>query len=339
MWSDDTLSTALAAKLALDGVVDAATLNMATAWGAAWDRLTLEFRDAIDAILTANDGVWPSRTKILRARRAQEALTAAADAISKLSATADAIITRYLAVLMTQAGHWEQAIIGTQLPPGYPVVKFPTVALNKIVERTTRTVHKLTKPLSRESVAWMKVELVKGVAVGDHNRAVATSILSRVGTAFNGGLTRARVIARTEMIDAYRAAEREIRSANPDVVQGWVWISALDRRTCPACVGMHGSIHPADEPGPLGHQCCRCTAAPKTATWRDLGIDLDEPPELRVETGPEWFEQQPVTVQKSILGKGRYDAWAAGDIDWSDMVVRRSNDGWRDSYVTAPLAA
>lgn len=42
----------------------------------------------------------------------------------------------------------------------------------------------------------------------------------------------------------------------------WVWVSKLDAEACRACVGLHGSRHPASESFSRGHPRCRCLALP-----------------------------------------------------------------------------
>lgn len=84
---------------------------------------------------------------------------------------------------------------------------------------------------------------VSSIAAG-YNPRVTARLLRQ---AFGVGLRRALTIARTETIRAYTEATHRNYLANRDVVEAWVWCSALDSRTCPACWAMHGSIHPLDE--------------------------------------------------------------------------------------------
>jgi hypothetical protein len=98
---------------------------------------------------------------------------------------------------------------------------------------------------------------------------------------FNGGLSRALTIARTETISAHREAAAVSHQENADTLAGWRWLCALSDRSCPACLAKNGELHPVSEPGPQGHANCRCSRVPVTKSWRDLGIDLDEPAEQR----------------------------------------------------------
>lgn len=211
-------------------------------------------------------------------------------------------------------------------------------ALDAIVKRTGEQITALHRPLSDDATARVKAHLVRSVAAGENPRATARRITRGIEAEFNGARNRALVIARTELLDAHRAASRETRSANTAVLAGWTWCATLDRRTCPACLAMHGTRHPAGEAGPLGHQQCRCTALPLTRSWRDLGFDLDEPDDVLPDARA-WFDAQPPAVQDHIVGRRVAAALRSGDVEWSALATRRSTSGWRDSYTTTPTSA
>ena len=107
---------------------------------------------------------------------------------------------------------------------------------------------------------------------------------------------------------------------------------------CPACLSMHGQVFPSDQFGPEGHPNCRCTSIPATLSWRDLGIDIDEPEPERTDAEA-WFWDQPETAQVSIMGRERLNRLQSGDLAWADLAQRRENPDWRASYQVRPLAA
>ena len=158
-------------------------------------------------------------------------------------------------------------------------------------------------------------------------------MVADVQDAFDGGLARAQVIARTETIDAYRAGAKAHHEANSDVLQGWVWLAKLSERTCPSCVVMHGTEHDLNEPGPLDHQQGRCSRMPLVKPELVPGT-----PTPKVESGPEWLARQPEGVQRSVLGPRRYEAWKAGDYPASRWAVRRESAAWRPSYGPGPIS-
>jgi hypothetical protein len=104
---------------------------------------------------------------------------------------------------------------------------------------------------------------------------------------------------------------------------------------------MHGTLFPLEQPGPEGHQNCRCARVPKTKSWADLGFEGMDEPESLMPDAATVFDTLPTGTQRDILGPRRYNAWQAGDYPIDSWATKRSNDGWRDSWVpsAAPAAA
>ncbi|MCW5953668.1 MAG: minor capsid protein, partial [Propionibacteriaceae bacterium] len=174
-------------------------------------------------------------------------------------------------------------------------------------------------------------------ALGTNPKTVARHMLKRAKHGFEGGLRRAKTIARTEMMGATLAAALAWRQANADVLIGWRWTCEFSSRTCPSCLAMHGQLFSLDEFGPDDHQNGRCTATPVSKSWADLGIDLDEPADMFPDARA-WFDAQDEATQVEIMGRTRLDALRSGRIGWDDIPVRRPNPDWRDSVVPAPVA-
>lgn len=121
---------------------------------------------------------------------------------------------------------------------------------------------------------------------------------------------------RTIQLYSYRGASVQSYRENPDVVSSWMWWASLDDRTCGVCVSEHGQIHPLDEEL-NSHHNCRCTPIP-VITGTSWAQD--------VTTGRDWLEDQPESVQRSILGAGKFDLYQSGNLDWDRFVVEREND-------------
>lgn len=209
-------------------------------------------------------------------------------------------------------------------------------ALEAIVARSTQDITAASYRLGSVGQEAMRRELVRAVAIGDNPRTAAARMVANAQGAFNGGLNRALTIARTEMIDAHRAASAEAQIANDRTLAGWQWIAQLDHRTCPSCWGQHGSRHSVEEPGPLDHQQGRCARLPVTRTWRELGFDIDEPPSV-VPDARTVFNALPRDEQLAIMGTARLDALDAGTITFADLSQRRVTVGWRDSFAPTPV--
>jgi hypothetical protein len=123
-------------------------------------------------------------------------------------------------------------LLGPAIIAGIVAGRFEPSALAAIIARASGQIHADTIPLSDDAVAAMRAALIEGIIVGDNPIPVARDMVARVEGAFNGGLTRALTISRTEMLDAYRAASAYIHRANADLVTAWQWYARLDSRTC-----------------------------------------------------------------------------------------------------------
>ncbi|MFC0629530.1 phage minor head protein, partial [Kribbella deserti] len=287
------------------------------------------------------EGGLLSRSAILRSTRLRLALIEVSGRLAAVADQAGVTVSGDLDGIVQAAVDAQENIAKAQLPKAEldAITSWARVdarQIDAIVRRTTERITSALWPLSAEADAAMRRELVRGLMAGSGPRQTAARIVQRAEGQFNGGLARALTIVRTETLDAHRAAAAAAHKANSDVLAGWIWLTSLSGKPCPACLGMSGTVHPLTEPGPQGHQNCRCTRMPKTKTWRELGIDLPEEPD-QVPSAANWFNKQPVKRQKDILGPARYAAWKRGDYPMDQWAVKRANADWRPSYVTSPL--
>jgi hypothetical protein len=260
----DTLRLVAEVRSRTGDLADGVTRRLIAAWARAHEEITAELVAAVDDLVVAGGGQWPTPAQIARSARATRALAIASEALERLAdlARAEASVAAAQAAQATASA--QAGIIASQLPEqagdlATLTARFQRVsasALAEIVARTTMQITSLTRPLSAQATEAMRRELVRGIAVGDNPRVAARRMVERTLGVFDGGLTRALTIARTEILDAYRNAAAAGQIANADVLIGWVWLAELGARTCPACWAMHGSVHPVDELGPLGHPNC-----------------------------------------------------------------------------------
>jgi len=189
--------------------------------------------------------------------------------------------------------------------------------------------------LTPESALWNRIDampewtasqvsdhILDGVALGRNPKVIAEGIVNALG----GSLTDAMRMARTAQLYAYREASRATYIANADIVEGWIWHSALDDRTCPSCIAMHGKKFPLSEKL-NDHYNGRCAAIPVTF----LNPDPD------IEKGTDWFDKQDEETQKKILGPGRYEAWKEGKFQLSDIPTEREDSVYGMMRVAKPL--
>lgn len=321
---------------ALDGL----EADLVRAWSDAWDTLEPEFTAALLEVLTEKRRLGRvSVARIARARRLAQTLKQAHDAVADLLTTAGQQVNTALPETVAAALAAHEAMAAAQTPTG-PAARpvFDRVdpgQVDAIVRRTAQQITAAHLRLPDDVEASLRRALVRGITVGENPRPVAARLIRDARAAFTGGLPRATMIARTEMLDATRAAAQAWDTTNQDVLAGWTWLCALDKRSCAACVRMHGTEHPVTEPGPEGHQNCRCTRAPLVKAARIPGVPEDTRP--TVQTGPDWWAQQDTGTQDAVLGRTRADLLRSGKVTWDDLVTRRTTTGWRDSLAPTPI--
>lgn len=341
-FTSRTAGLAKAAIAAAGSIIDGAVRALVAVWAKAWKALAGLFLTAVEALLSQSTDGAPSRSQIDNDPGVRRAMDRARHALDQLADLAASEITTAAQTAVTQAAASQAEVITSQLPgevrefPRLDRGRFHDEAMLAIGRRSAQRITKLTQPLSVDADRAMRRELIRGVRFGRNPRDSAEKMIQRVEGAFNGGLSRALVIARTEVLDAYRQAAEATQKTAADVLAGWVWLAELGPRTCPACWAMHGTVHPLDEPGPLGHPQCRCARAPKTRSWRDLGFDIDEP-EDQLPDAETAFRALPRADQLRIMGPARLDLLDIGQVAWTDLARRRANRGWRPSYTVVPL--
>lgn len=341
-YSDDSESLVRRLREQLARIQEDQVRKYAAAWANAWDDLVPELANALDElVIAAGDGKL-TRAQIIRAERLTNALELITTRLTRLVDYTAADVIGDLEHIVNNAGFITELMVNSQLPEGLPTDRSQSswsrvdrTAVDEIVYRASEQITKLTYPLADEATAVMKRELVRGMLAGSNPRESARRMIARSEQLFNGGLTRALTIARTETMDAYRVAAELSERLHADVLLGWTWVAALSERTCPACWSMHGQQFPPSVPGPLGHQNCRCMRVPVAKSWKDLGFDIEEPPSILPDRAAA-FEALPEGQQIAVLGPRRYEAWKSGGYPMSKWSVRRENPGWRDSYVVSP---
>ena len=333
----ERVSARLDASLAL--ILDEQARAATTAWVAAWDDVSNELLTALDE-LTAT-GVKPTRSQIMRSARLRNALLLIEDRLAGAFDTSAGRTIADLHRIVEQAGVGADLLVSTLLPADMKVRSWTRVdprQVDAIVARSTKQITARSLPLAPEATRVMKRELVRGLLVGENPRETARRMVRRTEGTFNGGLARALTIARTETLDAHRAASMLGYRQNADVLEGWEWHADLSSRTCSACWAMHGTIHPLDEPGPAGHQNCRCTGLPVLKDPAELGFETPDPVSIIPDAEARFNALSPAE-QLDVLGPSRFAAWKAGEFPMSAWAQKRTTDGWRDSWVPAKAPA
>lgn len=340
---------------------DDADRELTRAWVREWDQLTPGWATAAAdlAAEAARLEHWPRPTDLARLGSVMGVLQATEAALDRLvdllvtvaapaaSRAIDATVALEPRVLASQAPAAQQEALLAHLTREQDedqttvwatvVARIRTDTIEQIRARVEQQIASTARPLSDEAMEAVRRQLIAGVDLGLNPREVAQRMVDSVEGAFNGGLSRALVISRTEILDAYRRTSQQIHTANSDLVKGWQWQAQLDRRCCPSCWAMHGTVHRVDEPGPLDHQQGRCARLPVLATWQELGFDVPEPPS-ELPDAQQTFRSLPEADQLAIMGPARWELLRSGRITWSDLATRRENPRWRASYVPTTVA-
>jgi hypothetical protein len=105
-------------------------------------------------------------------------------------------------------------------------------------------------PIAEEARALALKTMQRGVLIGQNPYVLAREMQGPLGVP----LWRSMTIARTETLRAYRESQRQTVLANTDILEGWVWHSAKDPRTCEVCWAMDGKLFPiGGGPDTAGH--------------------------------------------------------------------------------------
>lgn len=331
-------------RTAVGGIADQAVRDLTAAWVGAWRGLDPYWVSAVDDLIgrAQRAGRWLTPVEIAREARVGQALDVTGAALDDLAAQATELVVAGAGAAVAAAGAAEPLIIASQVPPDQQdawvtqaaAVVLPS-ALDAIRVRAQQAIVAQTRPLSANAQTALRRELVRGIEVGANPTVAARRMVARVNGAFEGGLTRATNIARTEVLDAYRTASRYAHDVNADVLDGWIWLATVTgasaTRTCPSCWAMHGTLHQLSEAGPDDHQSGRCARLPHVRPWSELGIDVPEPADVTPDARA-LFASLPEADQLAIMGPGRLALLKSGRIDWSDFATTRDTPGWRRSY-------
>ena len=164
--------------------------------------------------------------------------------------------------------------------------------------------------------------ILEGVGLGRNPRVIARDISNALGS----GLTDALRTSRTVQLYSYREATRMNYLANSDVVKGWIWLAALDDRTCMSCLSMHGTVHPLSE-SLNDHHNGRCAMIPLVTGTEDI----------IKQSGEEWFSQLAEAAQVKQMGQGKYDAYTAGKFQFNQLSKEYANEVFGTMRSETPL--
>ena len=145
-------------------------------------------------------------------------------------------------------------------------------------------------------------------------------------------VNHAKLVARTEVMRAYRQSTLETYKANE--VEKVIWLADNTAVTCIACWSMDGMIYDIDKV-PGDHPNGRCTTIPLIDGLTEE--ELKENPELAGFSSEDKFKKLPLDKQIKVMGAGRHELWKSGKLPWRDIAGIRSSKDWGDTVRIVPL--
>lgn len=298
----------------------AAASDLVRAYGHAWteirtqlDRLTKEIEAERKAGRSISTG-W-----LFQQGRLENLLRETEAQVGEFARFADDKIVNEQTKAVEAAQKHTAALVETQLegrrPPGVlaSFQRLPKEALNDLVGFTSdgTPLRALLDELGPSASANVRKALIQGVATGANPRKIAREVRQELG----GDLVRALRISRTEVLRSYRESSIRGMAANAGVVEQWRWNATKTTRTCAMCLAMDGQTFPVTVSF-SSHPQCRCGPLPVTKYFTPK------------ETGAEWFARQSAADQREVLGPGKFELYAAGQLQLADLVAERQDPKW-----------
>lgn len=269
-------------------------------------------------------GREPTRHLLMRNQRFQTLLAQTQREIKKASPQMAAIIEASQARLVRDGIIHAEGAIRAVAGVNLAFNRLPVAAVENMVGLTAdgSPLRELLERSYGEGADGILNEMTKGVALGLGPGAIARRVIRR---GLSRSLDRMLLINRTETLRVYREASRQAYEASK-IVRGYRRICSKSLRTCAGCLAADGAYYELNESF-AAHPRCRCSLVPvvigaPVPTWQ---------------TGLDWLEKQPEKTQRSILGRGRYEAYRTGKFNLSQLASVRQDATWGDSVYATPL--
>lgn len=211
----------------------------------------------------------------------------------------------------------------TGLSDSVVAATYPAGAIRALsaVTEAAAPVGRIFAEFGDDAAGRLREEITRGVALGEHPTRIASRMRA---AAVDLPLRRARTIARTEALRAYRTANVSTFAAVPEI-DGWTWVAALDGRTCGSCYALHGTEWP-DGAEMESHPNCRCVPAPRVP---------GQPP--LVTPGADLLSRMSEEDLAARFGPGKAAALADRRILPEDLIGSRRSPVWGTTRTEASL--
>ena len=180
----------------------------------------------------------------------------------------------------------------------------------------------------------------QGIAQGETNE----QIFKRVGEVTDLASRNSRALVQTSIMQAASDARLKTIEANSDIYKGYRQLSTLDGHTTDICIA-RSNLEWGFDKEPIGHNLpfkapplhwnCRSVMMGIRRTFKELGLDLEEPTgrtrssaegQIDRETSFDAFlRRRTVEQQDEQLGKGRAELWRNGTITLRQLLDSSGN--------------
>ena len=118
----------------------------------------------------------------------------------------------------------------------------------------------------------------EGMMQKEGYRKIVKRAMLAADAGFIGTRREMCMLARTYIQSANVGAQEAVFKQNEDVIKGYRRLETLDNRTCPQCAFADGLYYGKGEKRPALpiHPGCRGLYIPKTVSFRELGLDIDD---------------------------------------------------------------
>lgn len=325
-------------RLALLRRERASATRLVNAYGETYRRLLPQ----IDALIAELEVTDPKLWKRYKLQRLQSLKRQIEGEIRDYSVYADRELTIGAREAINQAGKEAKITVQAALP-GFERLdarimqswnRLPTESVETLLGflETGSPLRQSLNALGPTVADVVEKRLTEAISLGYNPRKVAPLIRDELGKSLDWSLRTAR----TTQIYAYREAARANYIANNQVVKGWIWRCARGDRTCMSCIAMDGTRHELTE-RLNDHHNGRCFPEPETFSYRELGIDIDEPPAAVTENAQTWFEKQPEVRQRAMMGNAKYEAWKSGQFQLGQLTRNSTDAVWGEIRTETPL--
>lgn len=242
-----------------------------------------------------------------------------------------------------------EGAIGVQIGVGLPTMSYLERLASNVLTHGAVTADWWDK-LSQDTAFKVAAAIRQGLAQGETNQQIIARVAGKKGApgVMDIARTNASALVQTSAQAVANDARLKTFEKNADIISALTWFTALDGHVCDLCMARSGlqwtnnadgSHEPIDHTIPFQnppiHWGDRCMVVPKTKTYRELGIDMDEPaPSTRASslgqvsaktTFDEWLKTRSKEQQDEQLGVGRADLWRRGVITLRQLLDLKGN--------------